>query len=88
MGEGGGIFFLQVLTRDGLDLLCETQLVPTRGGTESFIACTEEDNGHKGDEERSGGADVPLAEDDAEVLRVPCEEHLHHVSLEIRSRRQ
>jgi hypothetical protein len=69
------------LTRDGLDLLGEAELVATRCGAEGFVSDSEEDDYDEGDEEGGGGADVPLAEDDAEVLCVPGEEHLSLVSL-------
>ncbi len=41
-----------------------------------LVACGEGGDGEEGEEEGEGGVDVPLAEDDAEVRGVPCEEHL------------
>lgn len=57
-------------------MLGEGVFVSAGEGTEGFVADGEEDDGEKGEDEGSGGSNVPLAEDDAEVGGVPGEEHL------------
>jgi len=64
------------LTGHGGDALGEARLVGAGEGAQGLVAHGEEDDGEEGDDEGGGGADVPLAEDDAEVGRVPGEEHL------------
>lgn len=64
------------LTRKGLDASRHGGLVLARGGADGLVAHGQEDDGDEGGEEGRGGPHVPLAEDDAEVGRVPGEEHL------------
>lgn len=68
------------LTGYGADALIEGFFVATRKGAEGFVAYGEEDYCDEGEDEGGGRADVPLSEDDAEVLGVPGEEHLETVS--------
>lgn len=72
--EGGEVYV--ELTRNSLQPGGQRGLVPTRHGAKSLVSDAEEHNGEEGEDEGCGGADVPLAEDDAEVGRVPGEEHL------------
>lgn len=64
------------LTRKGIDALVHGLFVAAGGGAEGFVAGGESDDEEEGDDQAAGRADVPLAEDDAEVLGVPGEEHL------------
>lgn len=66
----------RVLTRERVDALVHGVLVTAGCGAEGFVACGECDDEEERDDEAAGGADVPLTEDDAEVLSVPGEEHL------------
>jgi hypothetical protein len=66
----------QKLTRKSVDALGEGGLVAARYGAEGFVAHGEEDDGDEGEDKGAGGADVPLAEDNAQVRGIPCEEHL------------
>ena len=50
--------------------------VAARGFTHSFIACCQGYDDDEGEEEREGGGDAPLWEDDAEIVIVPGEDHL------------
>ncbi len=42
-----------------------------------LVSCSQGGDGDEREEEGQRRVDVPLAEDDAEVGRVPCEEHLY-----------
>lgn len=42
----------------------------------SLVACRQDDNSHKGEEEGDGTSDSPTAEDDTQILRGPVEKHL------------
>ena len=64
------------LTGHGLDALGNGGFVASGDGAQGFVADGDEDDGNEGEDEGSGRADVPLAEDDAQVVRVPVEEHL------------
>lgn len=64
------------LTRSQLDSLRYGELVLPAKRSDGFVAGTNGDDGDEGEDEVEGGADVPLAEDDAKVLGAPCEEHL------------
>lgn len=64
------------LTGESLDSGIELGLERTRRGAQSFIAHADEDDGDEGNEKRRRGANVPLAEDNTEVIGIPCEEHL------------
>ena len=64
------------LTRNSLHSPVERDLVPPNTGAESLVADANGDDGEERDEQADGAADVPLSEDDAEVLGVPGEEHL------------
>jgi len=55
---------------------CGAAFVLPRDLAHELVAGGEEGNSEEGEEERGGAADVPGAEDDAEVSCVPCEEHL------------
>ena len=63
-------------TGQGGDALVHGVLVAAAGGAEGFVAGGQGDDEQQGDDERGGGLDVPLAEDDAEVIGVPGEDHL------------
>lgn len=78
-GTGGGIKTsrdMTLLTRYSFQSRCQGRLVTTRYRAQKLVANANEDNGDEGEDERRVGADVPLAEDDAEIGRVPSEEHL------------
>lgn len=64
------------LTGNVVDPSAHDDLVATGAGAEGLVAHADEDNGEEAEEETGGGVDVPFLEDDAEVGRVPCEEHL------------
>lgn len=68
---------VSVLARDGVGPSGDCGFIATDGFTEGFVAGAEGDDGEEGDEEGKVGGDVPLAEDDAEVVGVPGEEHVH-----------
>jgi hypothetical protein len=56
--------------------LVRVRFVPPRRLAHCFVAGGQQDDADQGDDERGGAADVPAAEDDAEVGRVPSEQHL------------
>ena len=64
------------LTRCCLDALGQHGLVPAGGLAQGLVAGADGHDGGQRDDEAQVGRDVPLAEDDAEVFRVPGEEHL------------
>jgi hypothetical protein len=72
-----------VLTRRSLDAPGERVFVSSGEGAEAFVANGDKDDGDEREEEGEVGADVPLAKDDTEVLRVPCKEHLHKQQVSI-----
>jgi hypothetical protein len=61
------------LTGCGSDAIIEGFFVASREGTESFVADGEENYSDEREEERGCRANVPLAEDDAEIGGVPSE---------------
>lgn len=65
------------LTRSSISPLVYPGLVPPHALAESFIASYDGDDGEEGGDQAERRPDVPPLEDDAEVLRVPGEEHLH-----------
>lgn len=65
-----------VLTRCSVLLGSYRGLVASDALAESFVAGADSNNGQQAEDQRSRAANVPLAEYDAEVGRVPCEEHL------------
>jgi hypothetical protein len=65
------------LTRGIVDALRYGKLVPSAEGPYGLVARGDGDDGEEGGDEVERGADVPLAEDDAQVVRVPGEEHLY-----------
>lgn len=67
---------LDLLTRYSFQPGRQRRLVAARDRAQKFVANADENDGDEGEDERGVGADVPLAEDDAEVRRVPGEEHL------------
>ena len=52
------------------------RLVPSRRFTNGFVAGGKRHDAEDGDNEGPGAGDAPALEDDAEVVCVPCEEHL------------
>lgn len=50
--------------------------IATRDLADSFVASREEDNKYERKQERNGSGDMPLAEDDAKILRRPGKYHL------------
>lgn len=64
------------LTRRRPNPLGDHGLVPPGCLAQGFISGTYADNGEQGHDEAEVGCDVPLAEDDAEVVGRPSEEHL------------
>lgn len=69
------------LTGYGIDSSAHDDLVAARASAEGLVAHADEDDGEEAEEEPGGGVDVPFLEDDAEVGRVPGEEHLHTLCL-------
>lgn len=53
------------------------RLVPPRHLPDALVASGQDDDSDEGEDERERARDTPLAEDDAEVLEGPGEEHLH-----------
>ena len=51
-------------------------LIATAHLAHELVTGGQAGDGDEGEDEGKGGVDVPLAEDDAEVGGVPCEEHL------------
>jgi hypothetical protein len=64
------------LTGCGSNTIIEGFFVLSREGTESFVADGEENHSDEREEEGGCRANVPLAEDDAEIGGVPSEQHL------------
>ncbi len=64
------------LTRRFFGLLFYVFLISSGGFAQRFVACSQEDDSGKGEQEGCETANVPPAEDDAEVFGVPVEEHL------------
>lgn len=52
------------------------RIVASRYISHAFVSGGQEDDGEEGEDERERASDVPLREDDAEVLGGECEEHL------------
>lgn len=71
--EGGKVVRL---TGNSLDPSAHDNLVAARAGAKGLVAHADEDDGEEAEEQPGGGVDVPFLEDDAEVGRVPGEEHL------------
>lgn len=78
--EGGGVKKWEIrettLTRRGVDPSRQRGLVPADALAQGLIAGADGDDGDQRDNKAQVGCDAPLAEDDAQVGRVPCEEHL------------
>ena len=64
------------LTRCSFRPLVHHDLVPPDALAEGFVTDRQSYNSQKGEDEGGIRGDVPLAEDDAEVVGVPGEEHL------------
>lgn len=64
------------LTGYGIDSSAHDDLVAARAGAEGLVTHADEDDGEEAEEKPGGGVDVPFLKDDAEVGRVPGEEHL------------
>lgn len=73
----------RLLTWNGFQSLRQRCLVVARHGAQCLISHADENNCDERQDKRGGGADMPLAEDDAKIFRVPGEEHLklHVLSL-------
>lgn len=56
--------------------LCSLRLVSSRPLPHELVAGCQGDDAGEGEQQRGGAADAPPAEDDAQVRRVPGEEHL------------
>ena len=69
------------LTRCTFNPLGLSRLVLPRRLPNSFVARRQRHHGQDGDHEGEGPRYAPLAEDDAEVGGVPCEEHLEKLIL-------
>lgn len=67
------------LTRSSLLPLVGPGLVAPGGLAQGLVADADGDDGQEGEDERRRAADVPALEDDAQVRRVPREEHLRQV---------
>lgn len=79
MGGGGGRYICRGrgrLTGCGVHAPVDSSFVAAAGGAEGLVAGGKGDDQEEGDDEGRRGADMPLAEDDAEVGGVPGEEHL------------
>lgn len=63
-------------TRRCSDYAVDEALVPAGEGAQGLVADGDDNDGGEREEERGGGVDAPPAKDDAEVGRVPGEEHL------------
>lgn len=76
-GEEGGRADEGELTRsDGLLLFVGPGFIPPSRLAQGLVAGADGHNGQQGEDQRCGAAHVPLAEDNAEVGRVPGEKHL------------
>lgn len=64
------------LTWTTIHVLGARRFVAPAGFAHQLVASGEHDYADEGEEEGEGGGDVPLSEDDAQVCRVPGEEHL------------
>jgi hypothetical protein len=65
------------LTRHRVDPPGQRGLVPPDALAQGLVPGADGHDGDQRDDEAQRGRDAPLAEDDAEVGRVPCEEHIH-----------
>lgn len=68
----------ELLTGNSLGPLVGRNLKLANGLTKSLVSGYEGHDGEQREDERERGIDVPPAVDNAEVLGVPCEEHLDH----------
>lgn len=66
----------ELLTGNDFQPLRQRCLVVAGHGAQSLVSHADENDCDERQDERGVGADVPLAEDDAEIGGVPCEEHL------------
>ncbi|KAI9640817.1 hypothetical protein NHQ30_010657 [Ciborinia camelliae] len=57
-------------------LFLNPRFIPTRQVANALVPGRDRDDRQQGNDERDRGSDVPPVEDDAEILRVPGEEHL------------
>lgn len=62
--------------RERFQALCVRCFVSTSNFAKAFVSSGQEDDGNEGNQERNCTGDVPLGEDDAEVLGRPGKEHL------------
>lgn len=67
---------MQELTSCALSLLGQPFFVASRELADRFVARCQRDHGQQRDDEGDGSRHAPAGEDDAEVGRVPGEEHL------------
>lgn len=78
LDEVGALVGLSLgLSGGGADAVIERLLIATGDGAKGFVADGEDDDGDEREEERSCRADVPLTEDNAKVVGIPGEEHVH-----------
>lgn len=75
-GRGRGRWHARALTCDGALLFLDPRFVAASERANRFVAGGDGDHAEQRDDEGEGGADVPPAEDDAQVGCVPGEEHL------------
>lgn len=80
VGKGGDTEPKRKLTRRRLGPLGHNGLVPPNGVAQRLVPGADGYDSNQGDDEAHGGGDVPLAEDDAEVVGRPGEEHLVETS--------
>ena len=52
------------------------RFVAARGFAHGFVACGQRHDSNEGEDEGGEGGDAPGAEDDAEVVIIPGEDHL------------
>jgi hypothetical protein len=64
------------LTGHSLNPPGQRGLVAANALTQGLVPGADGDDGDQRDDEAQSGRDAPLAEDNAEIGRVPCEEHL------------
>lgn len=65
-----------LLTRHGVQFSIHRRFVLSGEFTDEFVACAEGDGAEEGEDEGEGVVNAPAAEDEADVVGVPCEEHL------------
>ena len=65
------------LTRRSLHPFVSPSLILPDTLAKGLVPSSQGDDGEKGDDEGEGRVNAPLAEDDAEILSVPGEQHVH-----------